>query len=65
MSAAGMTEGRLALAKSDIRLALEDLDSLRARVCGSGFGDDEWDGYVETRFKAIASLLREALEALR
>ena len=58
-----MTDGRIALAKSNIRLALEDLGAVRARVA-EGEWDDEWQEYVEKVFSGQERLLREALQAL-
>ena len=59
-----MTDGRLALARNNIGLALSDLDAVRARVRESNC-DDELDGYVGKVFSATERLLREALEALK
>ena len=58
-----LTDGRVALAKSNIRLALSDLDALRARVA-EGEWDDEWQEYVGKVFSGQERLLREALQAL-
>ena len=59
-----LTDGRLDLAKSNIRLALSDLGAMRARVA-EGEWDDEWQEYVGKAFDGLDGLLREALEALR
>ena len=59
-----LTDGRIALAKSNIRLALEDLSSVRARVSELDFCDGEWQDYAGKLFDGQESLLREALEAL-
>ena len=59
-----IAEGRLALARNNIGLALEDLGMVRARVAESNC-DDEWDGYIAKVFSAQERLLREALEALK
>lgn len=58
-----LTDGRIALAKSNIRLALEDLGAVRARVAESNC-DDEWDDYIGKVFSEQERLLREALDAL-
>ena len=59
-----LTDGRLALARNNIGLALSDLGAVRARVAESNC-DDEWDGYIAKVFSAQEALLREALEALK
>ena len=59
-----IAEGRLALARNNIGLALSDLGAVRARVAESNC-DDEWDGYIAKVFSAQEALLREALEALK
>ena len=59
-----IAEGRLALARNNIGLALSDLGAVRARVAESNC-DDEWDGYVGEIFDGQERLLREALEALK
>ena len=58
-----LTDGRLALARNNIGLALEDLGMVRARVA-EGEWDDEWQEYVEKAFSEQERLLREALQAL-
>ena len=58
-----IAEGRLALARNNIGLALEDLGMVRARVA-EGEWDDEWQEYVEKAFSEQERLLREALQAL-
>ena len=59
-----IAEGRLALARNNIGLALEDLGAVRARVAESNC-DNEWDDYIGKVFSAQERLLREALEALK
>ena len=64
MSAVGaLSDGRIALAKNNIGLALSDLGAVRARVAESNC-DDEWDDYIGKVFTEQERLLREALEAL-
>ena len=58
-----LTDGRIALVKSNIRLALEDLGAARARVAESNC-DGERDGYIGKVFSGQERLLREALQAL-
>ena len=59
-----LTDGRIALAKSNIRLALSDLGSLGARASELDFCDEEWQECVGKAFSEQERLLREALEAL-
>ena len=59
-----IADGRLALARNNIGLALSDLGMVRARVAESNC-DDEWDGYIGKVFTEQERLLREALEALK
>ena len=58
-----LTDGRVALVKSNIRLALEDLGAARARVAESNC-DDERDAYIGKVFSEQERLLRKALQAL-
>ena len=60
-----LTDGRLALARNNIGLALSDLGAVRVRVSELDFCDDEWQDYVGKLFAEQERLLREALEALR
>ncbi len=60
-----LTDGRLALAKSNVTLALDELCDLRARASELAFCDAEWQEYIEKAFGSLDRLLREALEALR
>ena len=60
-----LADGRLALARNNIALALSDLGMVRARVAETAACDGEWDGYVAKVFSAQERLLREALEALK
>ena len=60
-----LADGRLLLARSNIRVALGDLDALKARVAERDICDDGWQMHVDMAFGELDCLLREALEALK
>ena len=60
-----LADGRLALARNNIGLALSDLGAVRARASELDFCDKEWGGYIGEVFAEQERLLREALEALQ
>ena len=59
-----LTDGRIALARNNIEIALSDLGAVRARVAELDFCNGEWDSYIGEVFDGQERLLREALEAL-